>query len=166
MSSALVLNITEDPLSVVAAKRAAILVMEGKADVVCPSDLKLNSEHLSIDVPSIIRLKYYVRISYERPRTISRRSIFARDGHRCQYCGDRADSIDHIVPKSKGGKHVWENVVAACKSCNSKKQDYMLKETSLKLMCQPKTPGIFTRLLLSGREAPDHWQPYLKNGVA
>lgn len=166
MASALVLNVTEDPLSVVMARRAAVLVMQDKADVVCESEQKFRSEHFEMVVPSIIRLKYYVRIAYEKPRTISRRSIFARDGHRCQYCGNRADSIDHIVPKSKGGKHIWENVVAACKSCNSKKKDSYLIDTSLELMCNPKVPGILTRLLLNRAETPEQWVPYFENGVA
>ena len=166
MANSLVLNVTEAPLSVVATRRAVMLVIQGKADAVCLSGQQFHSEYLIVDVPSIIRLKYFVKIAYEQPRVISRRSIFARDSHRCQYCGNRADSIDHVIPKSKGGKHIWENVVAACKTCNSRKKDHLLRDISLELICKPKVPGMFTRLLLNGSETPEHWAPYLKNGVA
>ncbi len=165
MGKALVLNITDVPLSVVAARRAIILVMAGKADPISSGTETVHSEHLSMNVPSVIRLRYFVSIPFVRPRSISRRSIFARDGNKCQYCGRKADSIDHVIPKSKGGKHIWENVVAACRACNSNKRDKLLSETALKLLQKPRTPGHFASLLLSGGEMPKHWAPYLLSSL-
>ncbi len=165
MGKALVLNITDVPLSVVAARRAVVLVMDGKADAISSSSDSMHSEYLSLNIPSVIRLKYFVDIPFVRPRSISRRSIFARDGNKCQYCGQKADSIDHVIPKSRGGKHIWENVVAACRGCNSNKRDRLLSETALKLSKNPRTPGHFASLLLSGGEMPKHWAPYLLSSV-
>ena len=149
----------------VAARRAALLVLQGKADTVSKSKNLLRSEHLVLEVPSVIRLRYFVNIPYVKPNSISRKSIFARDRHICQYCGQRAESIDHVVPKSRGGKHIWENVVAACKRCNTTKRDHLLSETSLMLISSPKIPGHFTRLVLSVGEVPKNWKPYLANSV-
>ena len=98
-----------------------------------PSD----SEHLEIAVPSVIRLRYFVRVPYQRRAPLSRRAVFLRDGGRCQYCGDKAESIDHVIPRSRGGEHTWENVVAACERCNSSKRDRFLEDTTMRLRHRP-----------------------------
>ena len=118
MLSALVLNASFEPLSVVSSHRATCLVLAEKADVLEDTGDVLHSERLCLPCPSVIRLRYMVKVPYVRRAAMSRRAIFARDDYRCQYCGDRADSIDHVVPRSKGGPHSWENVAAACRPCN------------------------------------------------
>src|SRR5580765_1226997 len=113
MRSALVLNATYEPLSVVPARRAACLVLAEKADIIHDDGTVLRSARLSIAAPTVIRLRYVVKVPYHRRTALSRRAVFARDDHRCQYCGATADSIDHVLPRSRGGEHAWVNVVAA-----------------------------------------------------
>lgn len=161
MKPALVLNASYEPLSVVSARRAIVLALGGKADVIHTSDNVFRSERLAFDVPSVLRLRYYVKVPYGRRSALSRRGVFARDGHRCQYCGGRAESIDHVLPKSKGGPHTWENVVAACKRCNTHKRDRLLSETSMRLATTPREPAHTAWVALSVNEVPDSWHQYL-----
>ena len=118
MARSLVLNATDEPLSVVSVHRAAVLVLDEKADIVHADDGWLRSERSPVAVPSVVRLRYFVRVPFQRRAALNRRALFARDGHRCQYCDGPAESIDHVVPRSRGGGHEWENVVAACRPCN------------------------------------------------
>src|SRR3712207_301918 len=110
-SGALVLNVTYEPLCVVSVRRAAILVLAGKAALVTDGDGILHSARDEIPVPSVIRLTRYVRVPYRTHVGLSRRAIFARDGGRCAYCRGSAETIDHVFPRSRGGLHAWENVV-------------------------------------------------------
>src|SRR5687768_1819494 len=118
MSRALVLNASYEPLGVVTVRRAVVLVLSQKADVLHDTGDVLRSERLVVKVPSVIRLRYFVKVPFRRRAALNRRAVFARDDHRCQYCGAAAESIDHVVPRAKGGLHEWENVVAACRPCN------------------------------------------------
>ena len=161
MSRALVLNATYEPLSVVPERRAVVLVLDGKAAVVHQTDAILHSARLQIVVPSVIRLRHFVRVPHRWRAPLNRRSVFARDGHRCQYCGGPAESIDHVVPKSRGGEHSWENVVAACRPCNVRKRDRMLDETSMRLNRRPAMPRGLSWIALSLGPVPDSWTPYL-----
>src|ERR687890_185054 len=122
MGSALVLNATYEPLGVVSARRAVVLVLGEKADLLHASGDEVHSERLTVPVPSVIRLRYVVKVPFVRRAALNRRAVFARDGSRCQYCTAPAESIDHVVPRSRGGEHVWENVVAACRPCNTAKR--------------------------------------------
>jgi 5-methylcytosine-specific restriction endonuclease McrA len=99
MRSALVLNATYEPLSVVPARRAACLILAERADLVADDGTEIHSTSLVIPSPSVVRLRYMVKAPFHRRTTLSRRALFARDDHRCQYCGGFADSIDHIVPR-------------------------------------------------------------------
>ena len=112
------LNATYEPLSVVPSRRAACLVLADKADIIEDDGTHLHSESLSVPNPVVIRLRYVVKVPDHRRTAMSRRAVFVRDEHCCQYCGDLADSIDHIMPRSRGGEHIWENVAAACRPCN------------------------------------------------
>ena len=85
-----------------------------KAEIIHDDGVRFHSERLTVPVPSVIRLRHFVRVPYQRRAPLSRRAVFLRDGGRCQYCGKKAESIDHVVPRSRGGPHTWENVVAAC----------------------------------------------------
>jgi 5-methylcytosine-specific restriction endonuclease McrA len=161
MSRALVLNATYEPLGVVAERRAVVLVLDRKADVVHDTGSVLHSARLEVVIPSVIRLRRFVRVPHRWRAPLNRRAIFARDGHRCQYCGAPAESIDHVVPRSRGGLHAWENVVAACRPCNVRKRDRLLDETSMRLSTHPAMPRGLSWIALSLGPVPDAWAPYL-----
>jgi 5-methylcytosine-specific restriction endonuclease McrA len=112
-------------------------------------------------VPSIVRLRYVVKVPFHRRANLNRRAVFARDEHRCQYCGERADSIDHVLPRSKGGQHEWENVVAACRPCNVRKRDRLLEETSMRLARRPVQPRDHSWIVVAVDRVPEGWAPYL-----
>lgn len=155
------LNATFEPLSVVSERRAVVLVLDRKADVVHDTGAVLHSARLEVVVPSVIRLRAFVRVPYRWRAPLNRRSVFARDEYRCQYCGDPAESIDHVIPRSKGGEHSWENVVAACRPCNVRKRDRLLHETSMVLRTSPTAPRELTWIVVAVGTVPQHWEPYL-----
>jgi 5-methylcytosine-specific restriction endonuclease McrA len=161
MSRALVLNATFEPLCVVSDRRAVVLVLGQTAEMPHASEALMHSAHLVMAVPSVVRLRRFVRVPYRWSTPLNRRSIFARDGHRCQYCGATAESIDHVVPRSRGGKHSWENVVAACRPCNVRKRDKLLHETSMRLRRPPLSPTGMSWLTLGVSTVPETWTQYL-----
>ena len=162
MAAALVLNATFEPLSVVHARRAVVLVLRGRASVVAVRDEVWHSESASVVVPSVVRLNGYVRVSYERTVPVTRRAIFGRDGHRCQYCGAAAESLDHVLPRSRGGDHTWENVVACCRRCNLRKGDRLPGEVGLALQRHPQRPHRFGWIFATaGTHLDPSWRPYL-----
>src|SRR4051812_30033174 len=161
MASALVLNATYEPLCVVSARRAVVLVLAEKAEVIHATDRTMHSAHLAVDVPSVVRLTTYVRVPVRRRAPLNRRAVFARDGGRCQYCAGPAESIDHVVPRSRGGEHVWENVVAACRACNTRKRDRLLSETRMELRRRPSIPRELTWITIAAGTVPMSWEPYL-----
>jgi len=161
MRSALVLNASFEPLSVVSAQRATCLVLAEKADLVEGDGHVLHSASLSVPCPSVIRLRYMVKVPFVRRAALSRRAIFARDDHRCQYCGERADSIDHVVPRSKGGPHTWENVAAACRPCNLTKRDRTPDEAGMRLEKPCRAPRATAWVVVAVSGIPDTWRPYL-----
>ena len=110
MGRALVLNATDVPLAVLSARRAVVLVLKEKADVVVSNGAIFRSEHINMDAPSVVRLRRFVHVSYRHQAPLTRRGVFARDAFRCQYCGAGAEHLDHVLPRSRGGLHVWENV--------------------------------------------------------
>ena len=161
MSRALVLNASFEPLCVVSTRRALMLVLDDKAELVVPTDRCFHSERQTWPEPSIVRLCYYVRVPYQARVALNRRAVFVRDGHRCQYCNAPAENIDHVIPRSKGGLHTWENVVAACRPCNARKMDHFLHETNMHLRHQPRAPRERIWILAAvGAVRPD-WEPYL-----
>ncbi len=106
-----------------------------------------------------------MRVPYQRRTAISRRGVFLRDGGECQYCGSRAESIDHIVPRSRGGRHEWENVVAACRRCNTSKRDRYLHETNMCLRRSPEVPRHLSWVLVAVGRVPEVWEPYLSDAA-
>lgn len=162
MSRALVLNATFEPLCVVPTRRAIVLVLSEKAELLHANGGHFRSELLDLPEPSVVRLGYFVKVPYQARIGLNRRAVFARDGHRCQYCGKAAENLDHVVPRSKGGTHTWENVVAACRPCNNRKQDHFLHETGLSLQRAPTAPRERLWILAAtGGVRPD-WEPYLR----
>ena len=161
MRSALVLNATYEPLSVVSARRAVCLVLADKAEVIHHDGTAIHSARTSVPTPLVIRLRYVVKVPYHRRTTLSRRAVFARDDHRCQYCGGHADSIDHVVPRSKGGPHEWENVAAACRPCNLRKRDRTPDEANMRLARAPRAPRELAWVVVAVGRVPEAWKPYL-----
>ncbi len=162
MSRALVLNASFEALGTVPARRAVVLLLAGKGDCVHATGLVLHAERVEVPVPSVLRLRTFVSVPYRRRVAVSRTAVMARDGHRCQYCGARGDSIDHIHPRSRGGTHTWDNVVAACRPCNAKKEDRLPHEISMALRRPPAIPRERVWIVVaSGGMRPD-WQPYLR----
>ena len=161
MQSALVLNATYEPLSVVSSRRAICLVLGDKADLIEHDESFLRSERLSLPNPSVIRLRYVVKVPYHRRTSLSRRAVFARDDNRCQYCAGIADSLDHVMPRSRGGLHIWENVVAACRKCNLGKRDRTPDEAGMKLAKTPLIPKELAWVSVAAGSVPDLWKPYL-----
>ncbi len=161
MSQTLVLNATYEPLGVVSERRALILVLNQRAISVESSERIFHFASGEMILPSVIRLVKFVRIPYRHSVPLSRRALFARDGGRCVYCSAPAASIDHVIPRSRGGSHAWENVVSACHRCNHLKADKTLKEIGWKLRALPREPvGAAWRILGTGRTEP-RWIPYL-----
>jgi 5-methylcytosine-specific restriction endonuclease McrA len=161
MRSALVLNATYEPLSVVPARRAACLVLADKAEVVEDDGTMLRSASLEVPNPLVIRLRYVVKVPFHRRTALSRRAVFARDEHRCQYCGGLADSIDHVMPRSRGGEHVWDNVAAACRPCNLSKRDRTPDEAGMRLARPPRAPREMAWVTVAVARVPEAWKPYL-----
>jgi 5-methylcytosine-specific restriction endonuclease McrA len=161
MTSALVLNATYEPLSVISSRRAVCLVLADKADIVHDSGAVMRSARRSLPMPLVIRLRYVVKVPYHRRTALSRRALFVRDDHRCQYCSGPADSIDHVMPRSRGGPHEWENVVAACRPCNLRKRDRTPDEANMRLARQPVRPRELAWIAVAVNRVPDAWMPYL-----
>ena len=155
MEQTLLLNATYEPLKVVDWRKAITMLCQGKVEVVSEYDREVRSVSVTFKLPSVIRLLRYItvkrRIDYV---PFSRANIYARDDHRCQYCGSRAESVDHVVPRSRGGQHTWENVVAACRRCNAAKRDRLLEETGLRLQVEPRVPRL-SNCLLNTSDAAD-----------
>src|SRR5256714_10747313 len=144
MVRALVLNVTEQPLAVVPGTRAVVLVLKDKADVLVSNGVVFRSERLNIPAPSVVRLRYFVRIPFRAHAALTRRAVFARDHWTCQYCGGPAENVDHVIPKSAGGEHAWENVVAACRGGNQHKENRRVHGAGFPLRRKPfaPTPGV------------------------
>ena len=166
MGRALVLNASYEPLEIVSDRRAVVLVLGNKAEIIHDSGIEMHAAHLSVIVPSVIRLRRYVRIPYRRLAGFSRRGVLARDGFRCQYCNKPAESIDHVVPRSRGGPHTWDNVVAACHGCNRAKRDRLLAETSMHLRRHPRPPGELSWIRMAVESVPAHWEAYLSPALS
>jgi 5-methylcytosine-specific restriction endonuclease McrA len=162
MLRALVLNASYEPLSVVSSRRAVCLVIDDKAELVeAEAEALFHSATLAVPVPTVVRLRYMVKTPRRTLATVSRRAVFARDDYRCQYCGARADSIDHVVPRSRGGRHDWDNLAAACRPCNTRKRDRTPDEAGMRLVRPCRAPRASAWVVLSAPLVPEAWKPYL-----
>jgi 5-methylcytosine-specific restriction endonuclease McrA len=126
----LVLNASFEPLCVVSARRAILLVMDKKVEVIERGDESriYHSQYINFEIPSVIKLKRFVRVPRHRSIPLNTRTVLSRDRHKCAYCGEKATTMDHVDPKKNFGPHLWENVVAACQSCNNRKGHHSLVE--------------------------------------
>jgi 5-methylcytosine-specific restriction endonuclease McrA len=159
----LVLNASYEPLNVTSVRRAHVLVFKGKAELIEELDRPLTSASATYPWPHVIRLVTYVRVPRAVQRKISRRALFARDGWRCVYCGSTGGrlTLDHVVPRSRGGDSVWENVVTSCAPCNLRKGDRLLHEVKMELRQPPRAPAPVLFIRLAAQTIPHGWQPYL-----
>jgi 5-methylcytosine-specific restriction endonuclease McrA len=159
----LVLNASYEPLNVTTVRRAYVLVFKGKAEVIEELDRPLTSATTTFPWPHVIRLVQYVRVPRTVQRKISRRALFARDGWACVYCGTTGGrlTLDHVVPRSRGGESIWENVVTACAPCNLRKGDRLVDEASMVLHKPPKAPTPALFIKLAAHSIPTGWTPYL-----
>jgi 5-methylcytosine-specific restriction endonuclease McrA len=164
VAHALLLNATYEPIHLVTARRAVLLVLRQKAEVVEESGEVLRSETRTIPVPSVIRLVRMVRIPYQAKVKLSRRALAVRDHGLCGYCGRTGETMDHVLPRSRGGRTEWENVVWACKPCNGRKADKLLSEAKMALRTKPYAPKGRAWIVIAVGTVDPQWEPYL--GVA
>jgi len=162
----LLLNATFEPLRVLPIWRAVWLLVDGKAVTVNVSEEKppIRSQYLEIPFPSVIRLRNYVHVPYKSRTRLNTRTVIARDNKECCYCGGLADTVDHILPTSRGGQNVWTNVVAACRRCNSTKSDKLLDEIGWTLRYPPTIPPDQYWLIVSTSER-EVWNQYMRELV-
>lgn len=156
------MNQNYEPLTVCNVRRAIILTYLGKAEIIGKVDNRnVRSIYKTFDYPSVVRLIIFVRVPF-RKIILSRKNILRRDNHRCQFCGSTSNlTIDHIIPKSKGGEDDWENLTTACIRCNNKKGDRTPDEAKLNLMTIPKRPSHITFIKNFAGNVNVDWKPYL-----
>lgn len=160
----LVLNASYEPINVCTMRRAAVLVLKERAEVIERRDGVLHSERLELERPCVIRLVRYVRVPRDvHRRKITRRAVLARDAYTCQYCGRESAglTVDHVIPRSRGGSSHWDNIVAACAPCNRKKGNRLPTEAAMPLRTSPKPPGPTVFIRIASPRVPDAWEQYL-----
>jgi 5-methylcytosine-specific restriction endonuclease McrA len=165
----LLLNATYEPLTALSARRAIVLLICDKADAVHHNDKGpiVHSAETSVAIPSVIRLRSYVHVPYRARVPMTRAALMHRDRYRCGYCGGKAETIDHVIPRSRGGEHSWENCVASCAPCNHRKADKLLSELGWTLRSPLVSPkGPHWRLLSTTAELDPVWLQYLGEGAA
>lgn len=168
----LLLNASFEPLSVITLRRAVSLLMRDRVDAACADAEVVHTSQLLMEIPKVLRLRKYVNVPRRGARW-SRRSILIRDAYTCIYCGAEIGDIvrgrrlirkdftlDHILPKSRGGKNTWGNTACACARCNARKDDRLPHEAGMKLLWEPKTPRV--DYLVATIDVPDAWKIYLK----
>ena len=152
MEKVLVLNADYTPLNVTTLRQGFKLVIKGKAEILKEQETPIITEHRSYVRPLIIRLFQYVRFRMRGIR-VNRHRIYKRDGHQCVYCGsNRFLTIDHVIPKSRGGSNDWTNLVTCCNKCNVYKSDRTPEEANMTLKKKPYTPSIFSDVIYSSIE--------------
>lgn len=157
----LLLNASGEPLCVVTLHRAVVLVMTGKATVLESDGRVLHAARVQMPLPVVLVLTRYVHVPVRRPVPPTRRTVLQRDDHRCAYCGGGADTVDHVHPRSRGGRHEWSNVVAACVRCNHRKADRTLVELGWQLPFLPRAPRWSVTVGGAAGRAEPAWSRYL-----
>ncbi len=168
MEQTLLLNATYEPLKVVDWRKAITLWCQGKVEVISVYDREVRSVSVSFKLPSVIRLLRYITIRRRFNYVpFSRANIYARDGHRCQYCGREFVvselTFDHVVPVSQGGRKDWENIVTSCISCNRRKGGRTPAQAGMRVTRRPRRPtrAPMVRFSIGIDQAPDSWRDYL-----
>jgi 5-methylcytosine-specific restriction endonuclease McrA len=161
MMRTLVLNAGYEPLAVVSFRRAVVLVLTGKATVLAAHADEVVSTSSRFTRPSVIILRRYIRAPYSAQVPVSRRGVLRRDSHRCVYCGSGATTVDHVMPRSRGGASDWENIVTACAPCNRRKGNRTPVETGMHPRRAPRAPGPTIFIRVAAPVIPPGWQQYL-----
>jgi 5-methylcytosine-specific restriction endonuclease McrA len=160
----LVLNASYEPLHVTSAKRAITLLQYGVAEVLEESDDVVRSPSTVLRVPSVIRLRRYIRRPRAHPIPFNRRNVLRRDTFVCQYCGSPEDlTIDHVHPRSRGGRHGWDNVVAACRPCNQRKGSRTPDEANMPLRHAPRAPSFGFYAYGQFAQMQGSWSKYIRS---
>lgn len=164
MSTTLLLNASYEPLAVVPLRRAVVLVLRERAEIVAEKTEKAvrTATGLTLPHPTVIRLLRYVKLPYRHSRRpqVSKSALLRRDNHTCAYCQGRATTIDHVVPRARGGKTTWDNCVASCETCNARKGSRTLEELGWSLPFTPKAPQP-ERVVIAIVARDEAWEPYL-----
>ena len=169
MDCTLILNATYEPLQIVSWKKALRMLFQDKVEVVAEYDREIRSVTVAVKLPSVLRLLHYVKVKRHHHRVkFTRANLYARDGYRCQYCGQKHSSssltYDHVIPVAMGGQKNWENIVTCCVSCNRRKGNRTPEESGLKLLKKPKAPSGFPYKILfhfQQSKAPESWKSYV-----
>lgn len=161
----LVLNADYRPLNVCRMRRALGLTFQGKAEVVELDSVVIRTVSTAFEAPSVIRIRRHVKRPLRR-LSVTRKSLFARDGYQCQYCGLKTTklTLDHVIPRRLGGKSTWENLVSACRQCNGKKAGKTLQEARMSLIKPPEAPRYIPPFAMSKYymgDYPRNWAKYL-----
>jgi 5-methylcytosine-specific restriction endonuclease McrA len=160
----LVLNASYEPINVCTVRRAAVLLLKNRAEILEKGEWVLHAESLTLPRPVVIRLLAYVRIPRDvHRRKITRRAVFARDRWTCQYCGHERGNltVDHVVPRSKGGASTWENIVTCCAPCNRRKGDRLPAQVNMVPVRMPKAPNPTIFIHVAAPSIPEAWEQYL-----
>ena len=165
-SNVLLLNQNFIPLTVCSARRAVVMVWAGKAEIIESTGKYVHSVSMRFDVPSVIRLLVFVKISYSLNIQLTKQNIIKRDHGICQYCGksEGTMTVDHVIPRSYGGDESWGNLVCACSDCNNKKDDKTPHEAGMELIKKPKKPSIGLFLFSHKIPIKSSWRVFLKIG--
>jgi 5-methylcytosine-specific restriction endonuclease McrA len=166
LARTLLLNSTYEPLRVISWRRAITMSYLGKVEVIRTYDTVVRSVSTRLETPAVVKLTQFVRRHRVRI-AFSRKNVFLRDDHQCQYCSDRLPAAvlttDHVIPRSRGGRTCWENVVTACGPCNRKKGNLTPTQARMKLRKQPSRPTRLPPLgvRLGVAAPPEPWREYL-----
>jgi len=163
MESVLVLNFSYEVLNITNLKRAVRLVFAGKAEVLHDSG-SISSVSKSFKMPSVIRMLYYVARGRRRLQ-LTKKNVLLRDDYKCAYCSHKCDhataTVDHVVPRSMGGKSTWENLVTSCSECNSRKRDRTPREAGMPLRIKAREPSYIPFLVVRRNTTRNEWGKYL-----
>jgi 5-methylcytosine-specific restriction endonuclease McrA len=160
----LVLNATFEPINVCTVRRATVLLLKARAELVERHERDLHSETLTMARPVVIRLTTYVRVPRDaHRRKITRRAVFARDSWTCQYCGGVRGTLtlDHVIPRSRGGPSTWDNIVTCCAPCNRRKGDRLPKVAGMHPMTPPRAPSPHIFVHVASSTIHPAWEQYL-----
>ena len=160
----LVLNASFEPINVCTVRRAAVLILKQRAEILEHADWSLHAESLTLPRPVVIRLVTYVRIPRDaHRRKITRRAVFARDRWTCQYCGNERNhlTVDHVIPRSKGGGSGWDNIVTCCAPCNRRMGDRLPRQVGMRPRRRPKAPHATIFIHVASPSIPAAWEQYL-----
>lgn len=157
------LNQSYEPISICSARKAIVLVLLSKADIVIErANRKIHSVNNSFPFPSVIKLMTYIKIPFKEVE-LTRKNIIKRDANKCQYCGKKSIelTIDHIIPKSRGGSDSWENLITACVRCNNRKGNQTPDEAGIRLLSRPRKPNHIIFLKQNIANLEESWRPFL-----